>query len=58
MFNEILYQKYNYGITDQELFRNIMTLNTMKVQVIDPYLVDGGIAKYVEELFKEVGVIK
>jgi hypothetical protein len=33
-----------------------MTLNTMKLQVIDPYLVNGGIEKYVEELFIESGV--
>lgn len=33
-----------------------MTLNTMKIQVIDPFLVNGGIEKYVEELFVESGV--
>ena len=56
LFNEILYKKYLYNITDRDQFRIIMILNTMKVQVIDPYLVNGGIEKYVDELFKESGV--
>ncbi len=56
LFNEILYKKYLYKVTDRDQFRKIMTLNTMKVQVIDPFLVNGGIEKYVEELFVESGV--
>lgn len=56
LFNEILYKKFLYNVTDRDQFRRIMTLNTMKLQVIDPYLVNGGIEKYVEELFIESGV--
>ena len=56
LFNEILYKKYLYKVTDRDQFRKIMTLNTMKIQVIDPFLVNGGIEKYVEELFVESGV--
>ena len=56
MFNEILYKKFLYNVTDRDQFRKIMTLNTMKIQVIDPYLVNGGIEKYVDELFIESGV--
>ncbi len=56
LFNEILYKKYLYNVTDRDQFRKIMTLNTMKLQVIDPYLVNGGIQEYVDELFKENGV--
>ena len=56
LFNEILYKKFLYNVTDRDQFRRIMTLNTMKLQVIDPYLVNGGLEKYVEELFIESGV--
>lgn len=56
LYNEILYKKYLYKVIDRDQFRKIMILNTMKLQVIDPYLVDGGIKEYVEELFKESGV--
>ena len=56
LFNEILYKKYQYNVLDRDQFRKIMTLNTMRLQVIDPYLVDGGIEKYVDEIFKEAGV--
>ena len=30
-----------------------MILNTMRVKVIDPYLVNGGIPAYVDELYKD-----
>ena len=56
LFNEILYKKYLYNVNDRDQFRKIMILNTMKLQVIEPYLVNGGIEKYVDELFKESGV--
>lgn len=56
LYNEILFKKYLYSVTDGKKFRKIMTLNTMKLQVIDPYLISGGIEEYVDELFKESGI--
>lgn len=56
LFKEILYKKYLYKVKDRDQFRKIMTLNTMRIQVIDPYLVNGGIERYVDDLYKEIGV--
>ena len=52
LYKEILYQKYISNI-NADTFRKMMILNTMRVNVIDPYLVKGGIKAYVENLLKD-----
>lgn len=52
LYKEILYQKYIRNI-NADIFRKIMILNTMRVKVIDPYLVNGGIEKYVDNLLND-----
>ncbi|MBR2785634.1 MAG: hypothetical protein IKD74_06620 [Clostridia bacterium] len=53
VYNEIMYQKYLKKIKDGSPFRSIMVLNTLKVKTIDPYIYDGGVEKYVQDLIKE-----
>lgn len=52
LYKEILYKRCMYEI-NADVFRRIMVLNTMRVKVVDPYLVDGGIEAYVDELYKD-----
>lgn len=52
LYKEILYKRCIYNVSS-ETFRKIMILNTMRVKVIDPYLVNGGIPAYVDELYKD-----
>ena len=54
LYKQILYKKYQIHLKDRETFRKIMILNTMRVKVTDPYLVEGGINQYVEDLFQDV----
>ena len=55
LYKEILYKRSIYGIEkiNTEVFRKIMTINTARIKVVDPYLVTGGIQSYVEELYEE-----
>ena len=57
LYNEILYQKYKYNIKDQDVFRKILSLNTMRVKIIDPYLYSGGIEGYVKDLLIDSNAI-
>ncbi len=56
LYKEILYMRYVIGIDkiNTELFKKMMTINTARMKVIDPYLFNGGIPAYVRELYKEV----
>ena len=53
VYNEILFQRCAFGINSEE-FKKLMMLNTMKVNVIDPYLINGGVERYVNDLYREV----
>ena len=52
LYNEILFKRCMYEV-NSETFRKIMVLNTMRVKVVDPYLVEGGIEAYVDELYRD-----
>lgn len=55
LYKEILYKRTIYGIdrVNTEIFKKMMTINTARIKVVDPYLVNGGITAYVDELYKE-----
>ena len=57
LYNEILFQKYNCNIKDQDIFRRILILNTMRVKIIDPYLYRDGISGYVKDLLIDSNAI-
>lgn len=53
LYREIMKNKTLHKIAGIK-FRNLLILNNAKVKVIDPYLVDGGIEKYVKKLIGEI----
>lgn len=53
LYRTIMKKKTEEKINTQE-FRKLMVLNSARVKVIDPYLVNGGIEKYVNELIKDI----
>lgn len=53
LYREIMKQKVEAKINSQE-FRKLMVLNSARVKVINPYLVNGGIKEYVYKLIKDV----
>ena len=53
LYREIMKQYAEMDVTERrkdQVFRKMMVLNTAKVQVIEPALVDGGEIKYVDDL--------
>lgn len=52
LFREIMKQYANYNDSSRNLFRTVLKLNTAKILTTSPELVDGGIEKYVDSLFK------
>ena len=52
LFREIMKQYANYSDSSRNLFRTVLKLNTAKILTTSPELVDGGIEKYVDSLFK------
>ena len=54
MYSQITESQYKdfYRRTGNDLFRSIMSLNTIRSLVVEPALCDGGIKGYVTELFK------
>ncbi|MEC6749229.1 DUF6339 family protein [Marinilactibacillus sp. XAAS-LB27] len=56
LYREIMNQYKNYQDDDRMLLRKVLVLNTAKVKSIHPNLNQGGIKKYVENLFKVVNV--
>lgn len=58
LYREIMKQYADMDINDRrkdQVFRRMMVLNTAKVQVIEPALVDGGEIKYVDDLCNYFG---
>ncbi len=53
LYREIMKYKTQKKVNG-DTFRDVLVLNNAKVKVIDPYLVNGGIEKYVDNLFGEV----
>ncbi|QYG32276.1 hypothetical protein K0O13_05355 [Mammaliicoccus sciuri] len=54
MYREIMLQYNNISDSSREIFRSILKLNTARILTTSPELVDGGIKKYVQDLFKSV----
>ena len=52
LFREIMKQYANYNDSSRNLFRTVLKLNTAKILTTSPELVDGGIEKYIDSLFK------
>ena len=46
-------QKTSNSFSTDE-FRKMMVINSAKINVVNPYLLDGGISKYVEDLVNSV----
>lgn len=58
LYREIMKQYADIDVNERRkdnVFRRIMVLNTAKVQVIEPALVDGGEIKYVDDLCNYLG---
>ena len=58
LYREIMKQYAEMDIAERrkdQAFRKMMVLNTAKVQVIEPSLVDGGEVKYVDDLCEYLG---
>ena len=53
LYRGIIYYACKYKLNIEE-FRRLMKLNSAKLKVINPYLVDGGIESYVKSLIKIV----
>ena len=53
LYREIMKYKADNKVSGEK-FRNVLVLNSAKVKVIDPYLVNGGIEEYVKKLYGEV----
>lgn len=53
LYREIMKKKTIENINTQE-FRKLMVLNSARIKVINPYLVNGGIEEYVDKLIKDV----
>lgn len=53
LYRAIMKKKVEKKINTDE-FRKIMVLNSARVKVINPYLVNGGINEYVDNLIKDV----
>ena len=53
LYREIMRYKSKNKVNGEK-FRKVLILNNARVKVIDPYLVNGGLEKYVEDLYKEV----
>ncbi len=53
LYREIMRYKSKNKVNGEK-FRKVLILNNARVKVIDPYLVKGGLEKYVEDLYKEV----
>lgn len=53
LYREIMKRKVEEKINTQE-FRRLMVLNSARVKIINPYLVDGGISQYVNDLIKDI----
>lgn len=53
-YREIMMQYAKYEDTSRNLFRRVLKLNTAKLVTTSPELVDGGIKKYVLDLFESV----
>ncbi len=54
LYREIMLQYKSYEDKDRNLFRSILKLNTARLAISSPELVEGGIEAYVEELFNTV----
>lgn len=57
MYREIMLQYSSYDDSSRELFRRVLKLNTAKLLTTSPELVEGGIGKYVKNLFDSVGEV-
>lgn len=53
LYREIMKYKAENKVSGEK-FRNVLVLNSAKVKVIDPYLVNGGIKEYVKRIYGEV----
>jgi len=53
LYREIMKQYDEKGKNDRNLFRRLLKLNTARIVSISPELVDGGIIRYVADLFEE-----
>ena len=53
VYREIMKQKTSNSFSTDE-FRKMMVINSAKINVVNPYLLDGGISKYVEDLVNSV----
>jgi len=52
MYRELMLQYTNYEDKSRNLFRMVLKLNTARLLTISPELVEGGIPKYVSDLFE------
>lgn len=53
LYRGIIYNAYKYKLNNAE-FRKLMKLNSAKIKIINPFLVEGGIDSYVKSLIKIV----
>ena len=58
LYRFIMFLYHKYAKCSDKNFRKIMKLNTVKSQVIEPLLVDGGIKAYVNSIIDELGIRK
>lgn len=54
MYRELMLQYSSYKDTSRDLFRRVLKLNTARLLTTSPEFVDGGIQRYVTDLFKDV----
>lgn len=52
VYRELILQYSKYVDKSRELFRSVLKINTARLQTISPELVDGGVEKYVSDLFE------
>ena len=53
LYREIMKRKVEEKVNTQE-FRRLMVLNSARVKIINPYLINGGISQYVDNLIKDI----
>lgn len=54
LFREIMKQYASCNDESRVLLRKVLVLNTARIQLISPELIEGGIEKYVQDLFEAV----
>ena len=54
MYREIMYQYSFIQDSSREVFRRLLKLNTATILTTTPELVEGGIKKYVQDLYNAV----